>query len=134
MTFGSALPAPTKAEALRMALVVEAGCICCWAWAQLATPCEVHHLTVGGKHGAPRRGHAFTIGACPWHHRGVGSPALEAQVGPSYAAAPLPFRRAFGGDGRLLEIQSGRLAAVASTYLISRGRYADPVLPGGLSP
>jgi hypothetical protein len=141
------LPAPTVAEALRMRLIVEGGCICCWEYAELGVPCEVHHLTIGGHHGAPRRGHAFTVGLCVWHHRGNAplpqafgihvSPTaayLHELVGPSYARLPGTFRDTFGGDDALLRLQSLRLARVAGSYLIHPGRYADPHRPGGFAP
>jgi hypothetical protein len=142
---GTGLPAPTVAQARRMDLIGEGGCICCWAFAELATPCEVHHLTIGEHHGAPRRGHAYTLGLCAWHHRGRRPLSCGAQpspsrqqllhlVGPSYAETPNDFRRVFGGDDALLVLQSQRLIVVASTYLIHPGRYADPVSPGGFRP
>ena len=147
MALGTGLPAPTVAESRRMDLIVEGGCICCWEFAELGVPCEVHHLTEGGHHGQLRRGHAFTVGLCGWHHRGswdyatweaIGRPAgkvyASAAVGPSYARTPNAFREAFGGDDVLLQLQSRRLIQVAATYLIHPGRYADPALPGGLAP
>ena len=142
---GTGLPAPTVAQARRMDLIGEGGCICCWEFAELATPCEVHHLTIGEHHGAPRRGHAYTLGLCAWHHRGRRPLSCGAQpspsrqqllhlVGPSYAETPNDFRRVFGGDDALLVLQSQRLIVVASHYLIHPGRYADPVSPGGFRP
>lgn len=146
---GTGLPAPTVAEARRLDLIVLGGCICCWAYAELGTPCEVHHLTVGEHHGQVRRGHAFTLGICAWHHRGqrplplvlaaglqrAPSPELMADlVGPSYAIEPNAFRREFGGDEVLLQVQSRRLAEVAAQFVVHPGRYADPALPGGFAP
>lgn len=144
---GTGLQAPTVAEARRMDLVAQAGCICCWAFAELGVPCEVHHLTIGGHHGAPRRGHAFTVGICGWHHRGawnyatweaIGRPAgkvyAAAAVGPSYALQPNSFRRVFGNDDALLMLQSERLAQMAASFVIHPGRYADPALPEGFAP
>lgn len=138
MAMSSALPAPTKAEALRMRLIVECGCIACWWFAERTAWCEVHHLTVGGKHGAPRLGHAFTVGLCLWHHRGqlgsLSARSMAREFGPSYAIEPALFRRRVGRDEGLLRLQSRRLADVVATYVLSPGRYADPHLPGGLSP
>lgn len=114
-------PAPTKAEAKRMDLIPYAGCLACWLAIGQCVFCEVHHLTIGGKHGAPRRGHAFTIGLCTWHHRGGSehqSFVMLAHVGPSYAKQPTAFRERFGQDDALLVLQAQRLAALASTYLI----------------
>lgn len=124
---GTGLPAATKAEALRMRLIVEGGCICCWEFAEVATPCEVHHLTVGGKHGQLRRGHRFTVGICPWHHRGeaqMPATVMAGLVGPSYARQPLAFRQLFGDDEQLLRLQGLRLQQVHDSYLISPGVYA----------
>lgn len=142
--FGTGLPAPTVAQQLRMDLIVEACCIACIACG-FREPCEVHHLTVGGKHGQPRRGHAYTIGLCPWHHRGAVSLAVYDRlgvhtrgrlvdlIGPSYALQPFVFRGSFGDDDKLLAVQSVELARVASTYVVPRRGYADPVLPGGIA-
>lgn len=146
MGMSSALPAPTRAEQLRMDLITQGGCITCWAFAEVGCVCEVHHLTIGGKHGAPRRGHAYTLGLCPWHHRGAIDPAqaqrlgvytpagMAELVGASYARLPVLFRTTFGRDDALLRIQSRRLEQVAASYLIHPGRYADPALPGGFAP
>lgn len=143
---GTGLPAPTVAEARRMDLIALGGCICCWEFAEIEALCEVHHLTTGEHHGQLRRGHAFTVGLCPWHHRGAiqlgdslsrlrhAPGQLANLVGPSYARQPNAFREAFGGDDALLRLQSLRLAQVAATYLIHPGRYADPVMPGGFAP
>jgi len=125
VSFGSSsLPNPTKAEALRHRLIIEGGCIACWLYAELHTACEVHHLTTGGKHGQLRRGHAFTLGICPWHHRGVGSKSLIATVGPSYQHTPRKFREVFGTDDELMVVQARILRQVHNTYLISPGIYA----------
>lgn len=126
MALASSLPAPTKAERLRMDLIVQAGCICCWAAGQIFTACEVHHLTEGGKHGAPRLGHAYTIGLCPWHHRGVGVARAWTHLGPSYAREPVWFRERFGGDAALLRLQADLLADLAASFVIHPGKYACP--------
>ena len=113
-------PAPTKLEGVRLYLIPEAGCVACWLAIQRVVFCEVHHLTVGGKHGAPRLGHAFTIGLCSWHHRGETHLPLRQRIrlGPSYAKLPVEFRETFGRDDVLLRVQRERLAVLASTYLI----------------
>lgn len=138
MAFSSGLSSPTVSESLRMRLVAEGGCVACLLFAGLVSPCEVHHLTVGGKHGAPRRGHGYTVGLCPWHHRGVsaggGAAAMERELGPSYALSPVRFREMVGGDDGLLRLQARRLADVVATYMVSPGRYADPMSDTGLLP
>lgn len=94
---------PTKAEAARMARLKEMGCIVCFGnggknW----PPAEVHHLLSGNK----RRGHAFTIPLCPWHHRGdhtgFGSKFLTATLGPSLARQSKRFHETYGDDDSLL--------------------------------
>lgn len=128
---GTGLPAPTRAESLRMDLIVDGGCLACAAFAELFVPCEVHHLTVGGKHGAPRLGHSFTVGLCCWHHRGVPWPDWQAHrvenlVGPSYALTPSRFRAVYGGDRVLMALQRLKLREVADRYFPPRGVWADP--------
>lgn len=115
------------AEQLRFRLIGEAGCLACFLFAGRFAHCEVHHLTIGGKHGAKRRGHRFTIGLCGWHHRGELSQSaetLEALLGPSYARTPSKFRTVIGDDAALLLLQGHRLAQVAASYLCSPGEYA----------
>lgn len=134
------LPAPTKAEALRMDLITQGRCVACWAFALIDSLCEVHHLTTGGKHGAPRLGHAFTVGLCTWHHRGdlplgliqsMGNRRAQEWVadrcGPSYAKVPTAFREAFDGDAGLLQLQARELRRVHDSFLISPGVYACPL-------
>lgn len=89
-------PPPTPDEAARHALIRACGCICCGR-----ADVEVHHLTVGGKHGAPRLGHRFTIGLCRWCHRGY----PPRGPGPSYAREPRLFRQTYGNDQTLLDKQ-----------------------------
>lgn len=122
----SALPGPLKGEALRMRLIAEGHCVCCVAFANVFCFPEVHHLTMGGRHGAPRLGHAFTVGLCGWHHRGVGNASLVLTLGPSYARQPAPFRARWS-DTQLLVLQAAELARVVSTYLIHPGPYACPL-------
>ncbi len=61
--------------------------------------CDIHHLTSGGR----RMGHAYTIGLCPWHHRGVPSPADDFGSGPSLAYSKRAFNEAYGTEITLLE-------------------------------
>lgn len=109
-SFGShAIGAPTKAEAKRERVLREdVGCICCRLRLGVLEAPEIHHLTVGGKHGAPQLGHRFTIPLCPWHHRGHVNPGESAADalgirGPSYAKQPRLFREQFGADQELLD-------------------------------
>ena len=60
---------PTKAEAAWMASVAAFGCIVCWLFHGVKTPCAVHHILRGGI----RMGHMHTIGLCdPGHHQNAG--------------------------------------------------------------
>jgi len=118
MKCGRSTNAPTAVHEGRFMLIKEIGCICCWIKGVPRVPAEIHHLTVGGKHGQKRRGHDYTIGLCQWHHRGV-LPYIGAQLaaglGPSYALEPRRFREEFGTDDQLLDFQNQALAfAVAA--------------------
>jgi hypothetical protein len=115
MRHGRSTPAPTKAQLHRFDLIKQIGCLACWIKLKTRVPSEVHHLTVGGRHGQKRRGHDFTIGLCQWHHRGVvpyigAEEALELSLGPSYAKHPTRFRHVFGTDEELLEFQADAIA------------------------
>lgn len=129
MSFGSG-KTPTKAERARMDAISEGGCIVArhlGIWVEmfdgerLPIPCEIHHLTIGGKHGSKRRGHEFTVGLNPWSHRGVPfsnytAAECKRMFGPSYAREPRAFRELYSDDwllarqNELLGIE-GRAAA-----------------------
>jgi hypothetical protein len=77
-------------------------------------PAEIHHFTVGGRHGQKRRGHDYTIGLNQWSHRGIPLPGWTAEecaarLGPSYAQEPAAFRERFGSDDDLLALQNAIL-------------------------
>ena len=102
---------PTAAQRARFDAIKDAGCIACRIhWGRDNVTAEIHHLTVGGRHGQKRRGHDFTIGLCHWHHRGewyVGTAEqMEQLFGPSYAREPRKFREVFGDDDTLLDYQN----------------------------
>lgn len=104
--------AATKAQKKRFVAIKELGCIAC-LMREIPGPveCDVHHLTVGGKHGAPRRGHDYSIGLCSWHHRGQHNTAsLHYSAGPSYYHEARKFREVFGDDDYLLSMQNDMLA------------------------
>lgn len=100
---------PTKAEFRRMARLTELGCVAC---AQnehnmLLSPVEVHHLLDGGV----RRGHAFTVGLCSWHHRGVvfvrkTVAEMTDGLGPSLYHDARSFHERYGSDEELLAYQN----------------------------
>ncbi|WP_329768936.1 Ref family recombination enhancement nuclease [Stenotrophomonas maltophilia] len=111
MRRGRSTRKPTIAQQQRMDAITEIGCIVCDALGHGFMPCQVHHLLVGGKHGQKRRGHAFTIGLCPWHHvgepmAGLSHSACADRYGPSYAREPRRFRQEIGTDDYLLDLQN----------------------------
>ncbi|MBE5272131.1 hypothetical protein IMX13_18095 [Stenotrophomonas sp. B2] len=97
-----------------MDAIKDIGCVVANALGMGYIPCEVHHLTVGGKHGQKRRGHDFTIGLNPWSHRGEPFGGMDADTcerlfGPSYAKQPRRFRQEIGDDDYLLDLQNTAL-------------------------
>lgn len=115
MKRGRSTGKPTVAQQQRMDAITEIGCIVAYSLGidlgDRPIPAEVHHLTVGGKHGAKRRGHDFTIGLNPWSHRGepfggMSAARCEELFGPSYALQPRKFRQEVGSDDYLLDLQN----------------------------
>ncbi len=125
--FGSPLGEPGIAQRLRWDRIRDVGCLACrLRYPRMGSvPCEIHHLTVGGRHGAPRLGHEHTIGLCTWHHRGESDhpdkTRLRRWIGPSYAREPSAFREEFGDDDFLLMAQNELLAAHRSLTSIFPG-------------
>lgn len=106
---------PTKVQLQRFIHIKEIGCIACLCGGWVGQAAEVHHLTIGGRHGQKRRGHDFTIGLCRWHHRGESpyrvdfsiTPDSIAEIrGPSYHHHARRFREKYGQDDELLELQN----------------------------
>ena len=87
----------------RFADIVQIGCLACLRFGLHSDP-DVHHLNLGGRAGQERLGDDFTIGLCPWHHRGILPPMLP--VGPSLAKESRKFREFFGSDAELLMEQN----------------------------
>lgn len=84
----------------------EIGCLACRKKGYRSAP-DVHHLNLGGHAGQKRRGDEFSIGLCPYHHRGVAPFAnARAVLGPSLALEPRRFREVFGSDDALLAWQN----------------------------
>ena len=111
MRRGRSTTTPTRAQQQRMDAIREIGCIVAHSLGLGHVPCEVHHLTIGGKHGAKRRGHDFTVGLNPWSHRGepfggMSADTCERLFGPSYAKQPRRFRQEIGSDDYLLDLQN----------------------------
>ena len=117
MSMGSrSLGQPTAEQSRRWDAMRSLGCLTCWMRDGMSADevTEIHHLTLGGKHGAPRLGHDYTVALCRWCHRGVrwwGNSAeeMETHFGPSYARTPRAFRREYGDDQHLLDTQQDRL-------------------------
>lgn len=107
MSFGSrSLPPPTPEESERMAKIHDAGCVACLSLHGGLERAEVHHLLVGHL----RAGHRFTIGLCPWHHRGIQMPErsfvqMTDEYGPSLAKGSRVFHQVYGPDQELLDFQ-----------------------------
>lgn len=102
---------PTKAEAKRMARIVEAGCCACRSdtGAEWLRPVEVHHIKNEGM-GAARKGHAVTAALCAWHHRGTPPEGFNVttateRFGPSLFHNGRAFRKQYGDDKALLAFQ-----------------------------
>lgn len=90
--------------AVRDFAIRELGCIACRMDGRGYVPCEKHHLLTTGRHGnGKRRGEQYTIGLCPYHHRGIGNPADFGS--PSLAREPRAFRARYGEDGPMLTLQ-----------------------------
>ena len=80
----------------------EIGCIVCLLRGLGFAACEKHHLLTTGRHGTgKRRGEAYTVGLCIYHHRSVGTPTSA--LGPSYAREPRAFRELYPDDLLLAE-------------------------------
>ena len=103
------IKAPTKAERARFGKMIDRGCCACRSdhgrvWLR---PVEIHHLLDGGV----RRGHAFTVALCAWHHRGVvpGGDLTAAGAtkafGPSLYHDGKAFKARYGKDDALLAFQ-----------------------------
>jgi hypothetical protein len=96
---------PTKDQQDRFDAIKDFGCICCFIDGTEHVACEIHHLTSCGR----RRGHDFTIGLCPYHHRGVTDLRREDAIsidGPSLAHGAKLFRKYWGADDMLLDLQN----------------------------
>lgn len=98
---------PTKAEAARMDAIKAGPCVACHQLSITSKFPDIHHLLSGGR----RRGHAYTIGLCQWHHRGFPFDGCTYEgmrfiYGASLAYGSKPFHERFGSDEELLQIQN----------------------------
>ena len=111
MRRGRSTGKPTKEQQARHDAIREAGCIVAHKLRLGFVPCEIHHLTTGGKHGAKRLGHDYVVGLNSWSHRGEPFGGLTADqcfemFGHSYARYPRAFRETVGTDLELLALQN----------------------------
>lgn len=109
---------PTLEEERRFQRIQEIGCICCYMMGRPGVPCEINHISRGGRRVGKvkfgrHEGHKYTFGLCPWHHRGyainVSAEILDELVGPSMARSPARFRAMFGSSESLLAYQEALL-------------------------
>lgn len=100
-------PSPSKADLKRFDKLHTLGCIAClFNDGRFRYP-EIHHLNLDGKAGQKRRGHAYTIPLCSWHHTGKiddkhTSLEMAEKYGPSLAKQSKRFREKFGDDDYML--------------------------------
>jgi len=98
----------TPDEKQRFEQIQQIGCLACLKHKNWRRACEIHHLTDYGR----RRGHSFTIGLCPWHHRAVtdgaafNAKAMEKIYGPSLVQGSKGFKATYGTDDDLLTWQN----------------------------
>lgn len=102
--------AATAADRRRYDRLQTIGCIACRMEGCGYAQVDIHHLTSTGRHGGERRGNRFTVGLCPWHHRGVVPTGMlltdcEEMRGPSLKHTPRAFREKYGEDAALLAYQ-----------------------------
>lgn len=125
MSFGSrSLGKPSAEQESRWALIRDTGCIACRTWGAGFQHPEIHHRTIGDKHGAPRLSHWQTVGLCAWHHRGTAPyprDDMEQSHGPSFARTPRAFRREFRGFDWLLNAQNALIGWATEAKTLSDG-------------
>ena len=97
----------TKAEKERFKAIGEIGCIPCWIENMQYREPDVQHVVEGGK----RKGHEYTYGCCPWHHRGVLPDGMtghqaERDLGPSLAVSRKDYHARYGGEDHLVALQN----------------------------
>ena len=96
---------PTRAQAMRMALLAQLPCWCCWGLRQ-PNRTEVHHIVDKG-YRIHSGGHWATLPLCGWHHRGVPLSATSTRraediYGPSLALAKRRFVERYGTEREIL--------------------------------
>lgn len=93
------------------------GCTACFMSGRAGEPCEKHHLNEGDQPGRKRRGEAYTVGLCQWHH--VGKCGCAGAItdcwickevrGPSWRHHKREFLTEYGDGDALLAVQNSRI-------------------------
>lgn len=103
----------------RSPLVRSLPCIAC-EFERVPQPSRTteHHLNCFGRAGQKRRGDAYSIPLCEWHHQGYPPAGMTttqagAKFGPSLARQSKAFRARYGSDDQLLERTNNRLRIAA---------------------
>ena len=94
-----------------MGLIKESGCVACMLATRGTQAPDVHHITSGGR----RKGDDYTIGLCPYHHRGYimegqSKQSMMGVFGPSLAFGKRTFNEFFGSEQILWLVQNAVLA------------------------
>lgn len=103
MSMHSKAKPATKYEQARFKAIYSVGCTPCWLKGISFEPCTIQHVVEGRK----RLGHAFTYGACPWHHfghpkEGKTKDEMTYMLGPSLAHGKKPYEKEFGPERELV--------------------------------
>jgi hypothetical protein len=102
------------ADQRRMERFPHVGCVACRLDGRRNFNTQAHHLNEHGRAGQKRRGDAFTIPLCPWHHQGLPPNGKDSKwatehMGPSLAKQSKAFRERYGNDDSLLAYTNDRL-------------------------
>lgn len=106
----------TKEEQRRFQAIKEIGCIPCRMLGYYNVPCDIQHCISGGK----RRGHSYSYGCCPYHHRNVTDLDKETAYrifGPSLATNKKEFIERFGSDDELIAEQNRLIAEWENSFV-----------------
>lgn len=109
---------PTKEEQRRFQAIQSIGCLPCRMEGLFNVPCEIHHVVEG----AYRRGHSYTYGVCPYHHRGLTPEGLIEDTaykiaGPSMALNKKQYQERYGTEQELLWEQERLIKMWESSFV-----------------
>jgi hypothetical protein len=104
---------------LRDFAIRDLGCTACALYGVYPLPVDKHHLNAHDQPGGKRRGEAYTVGLCRWHHTGhcfttgaiTDCPECMTRLGPSWRHHKRAFINRFGDGDALLTEQNKRLDA-----------------------